>query len=240
MTQSTDFWSARRARVAEEEEALREVESEKAQAQLNEAQEEKSDEEILLEHNLPDPDNLTADDNVAGFMAKSVPERLRRRALRRFWRLNPILANVDGLVDYGENYTDAATVVENLMSTYQVGKGMLAHVEYLAELAKKKEDEAEQELAEAEENLEEETPNDMSLTASEDEISDQVCHEDHLIKREEVSEDGIDEAPLKPRRMRFRFASNADDGLQLVRGCMELMELKELERETLHERADCI
>ena len=218
MTQSTDFWSARRARVAEEEEALREVESEKAQAQLNEAQEEKSDEEILLEHNLPDPDNLTADDNVAGFMAKSVPERLRRRALRRFWRLNPILANVDGLVDYGENYTDAATVVENLMSTYQVGKGMLAHVEYLAELAKKKEDEAEQELAEAEESLEEETPNDMSLTASEDEISDQVCHEDQFITPEAVKEDNIAEAPLKPRRMRFRFASNADDGVQCGTG----------------------
>ena len=218
MTQSTDFWSARRARVAEEEEALREVESEKAQAQLNEAQEEKSDEEILLEHNLPDPDNLTADDNVAGFMAKSVPERLRRRALRRFWRLNPILANVDGLVDYGENYTDAATVVENLMSTYQVGKGMLAHVEYLAELAKKKEDEAEQELAEAEENLEEETPNDMSLTASEDEISDQVCHEDQFITPEAVKEDNIAEAPLKPRRMRFHFASNADDGVQFGTG----------------------
>jgi len=218
LTQSTDFWSARRARVAEEEEALLEIESAKAQAQLNEAQEEKSDEEILLEHNLPDPDNLTADDNVAGFMAKSVPERLRRRALRRFWRLNPILANVDGLVDYGENYTDAATVVENLMSTYQVGKGMLAHVEYLAELAKKKEDEAEQELAEAEENLEEETPNDMSLTASEDEISDQVCHEDQFITPEAVKEDNIAEAPLKPRRMRFRFASNADDGVQCGTG----------------------
>ena len=218
MTQSTDFWSARRARVAEEEEALLEIESAKAQAQLNEVQEEKSDEEILLEHNLPDPDNLTADDNVAGFMAKSVPERLRRRALRRFWRLNPILANVDGLVDYGENYTDAATVVENLMSTYQVGKGMLAHVEYLAELAKKKEDEAEQELAEAEENLEEETPNDMSLTASEDEISDQVCHEDQFITPEAVKEDNIAEAPLKPRRMRFRFASNADDGVQFGTG----------------------
>ena len=218
MTQSTDFWSARRARVAEEEEALREVESEKAQAQLNEAQEEKSDEEILLEHNLPDPDNLTADDNVAGFMAKSVPERLRRRALRRFWRLNPILANVDGLVDYGENYTDAATVVENLMSTYQVGKGMLAHVEYLAELAKKKEDEAELELAEAEESLEEETPNDMCLTASEDEISDQICHEDQFITPEALKEDNIAEAPLKPRRMRFRFASNADDGVQFGTG----------------------
>ncbi|MEK9643607.1 MAG: DUF3306 domain-containing protein [Paracoccaceae bacterium] len=218
MTQSTDFWSARRARVAEEEEVLREVESEKAQAQLNEVQEEKSDEEILLEHNLPDPDTLTADDNVAGFMAKSVPERLRRRALRRFWRLNPILANVDGLVDYGENYTDAATVVENLKSTYQVGKGMLAHVEYLAELAKKKEDEAEQELAEAEEVIEDEAPNDMSLTASEDENSDQVSHEDQLITPEVVKEDNIAEAPLKPRRMRFRFASNADDGVQFGTG----------------------
>lgn len=218
MTQSTDFWSARRARVAEEEEALREIESAKAQAQLNEIQEEKSDEEILLEHNLPDPDTLTADDNVAGFMVKSVPERLRRRALRRFWRLNPILANVDGLVDYGENYTDAATVVENLKSTYQVGKGMLAHVEYLAELAKKKEDEAEQELAEAEEIIEEETPNDLSLSASEDESSDQVCHEDRLITTEAMKEDNIAEAPLKPRRMRFRFASNADDGVQFGAG----------------------
>ncbi|MEK9735226.1 MAG: DUF3306 domain-containing protein [Paracoccaceae bacterium] len=218
MTQSTDFWSARRARVAEEEEVLREVESEKAQAQLNEVQEEKSDEEILLEHNLPDPDTLTADDNVAGFMAKSVPERLRRRALRRFWRLNPILANVDGLVDYGENYTDAATVVENLKSTYQVGKGMLAHVEYLAELAKKKEDEVEQELAEAEEIIEEQTPNDMSLTASDDEVSYGVCNEDQLITPEVVKEDNIVEAPLKPRRMRFRFASNADDGVQLGSG----------------------
>ena len=95
---------------------------------------------------------------------------------------------------------------------------MLAHVEYLAELAKKKEDEAELELAEAEESLEEETPNDMCLTASEDEISDQVCHEDQFITPEALKEDNIAEAPLKPRRMRFRFASNADDGVQFGTG----------------------
>ena len=95
---------------------------------------------------------------------------------------------------------------------------MLAHVEYLAELAKKKEDEAELELAEAEESLEEETPNDMCLTASEDEISDQVCHEDQFITPEALKEDNIAEAPLKPRRMRFRFASNADDGVQCGTG----------------------
>lgn len=42
------------------------------------------------------------------------------------------MANVDGLVDYGEDFTDAAMVVENLQTAYQVGKGMLAHVEAMA------------------------------------------------------------------------------------------------------------
>ena len=33
-----------------------------------------------------------------------------------------------------------------------------------------------------------------------------------------MKEDNIGEAPLKPRRMRFRFASNADDGVQFGTG----------------------
>ncbi len=75
---------------------------------------------------LPDPDTLQAGDDVSGFMRAGVPEWLRRKALRQLWRLNPILANLDELVDYGEDFTDAATVVANLQTTYQVGKGMLA------------------------------------------------------------------------------------------------------------------
>lgn len=85
---------------------------------------ERSDEEILAELGLPDPDNLTLGDDAAGFMSKAVPDRLRRRALRQLWRTNPVLANVDGLVEYGEDYTDSAMVIENLQTLYQVGKGM--------------------------------------------------------------------------------------------------------------------
>ncbi len=55
-----------------------------------------------------------------------MPERIRRRALRKLWGLNPVLANLDGLVDYAEDYTDAATVVDNLQTVYKIGKGMLA------------------------------------------------------------------------------------------------------------------
>ena len=90
---------------------------------------ERSDEEILTDLGLPDPDDLTLGDDVTGFMSKAVPDRLRRRALRQLWRTNPVLANVDGLVEYGEDYTDGAMVVENLQTLYQVGKGMFVEPE---------------------------------------------------------------------------------------------------------------
>ena len=72
-------------------------------------------------------------------MAKAVPDRIRRRALRRLWLSNPALANLDGLLDYGEDFTDSATVVENIQTAYQVGKGMLKHVEELARQAEAEE-----------------------------------------------------------------------------------------------------
>ena len=132
MSEGGDFWSRRRAAVAEENRAEARAIEAKAEADTQAALEEKSDAEILEELELPDPETLELGDDVTGFMARAVPERIRRRALRRLWRLNPVLANVDGLVDYGEDYTDAALVIEGLQTTYQVGKGMLAHVEEMA------------------------------------------------------------------------------------------------------------
>lgn len=85
--------------------------------------EDKTDEEILAELDLPDPDTLTPEDDFSAFMQAHVPERLRRRALRVLWRSNPILANLDELVDYGEDFTDSATVIENMQTVYEVGKG---------------------------------------------------------------------------------------------------------------------
>ncbi|MGF1444986.1 MAG: DUF3306 domain-containing protein [Pikeienuella sp.] len=85
----------------------------------------KTDAELLEELGLPDPDTLAPGDDVRGFMAEAVPARLRNRALRRLWRGNPVLANLDELVDYGDDFTDAATVVENLASAWQVGRGYL-------------------------------------------------------------------------------------------------------------------
>lgn len=121
MTERRNFWSRRRAGVEAEAQALEAHAVEAEAAKL----EERPDEEILAELNLPEPETLDSADAVRDFLNAEVPQRLKTRALRRLWRLNPMLANLDGLVDYGEDYTDAALVVENLQTVYQVGKGMM-------------------------------------------------------------------------------------------------------------------
>ncbi|WP_420348883.1 DUF3306 domain-containing protein [Pelagibius sp.] len=74
---------------------------------------------------LPDIETLEKDSDFSVFMHEKVPEALRRRALRRLWRVDPVFAHLDGMNDYDEDYTDAALVVEGLKTAYQVGKGML-------------------------------------------------------------------------------------------------------------------
>lgn len=135
-----DFWSRRKAAVREAEAKETGEAQAEAVAAGQAAIEEKTDEEILEQLGLPDPDSMKEGDDFSAFLAAAVPQRLRRRALRRLWAVNPALANLDGLIEYGEDYTDTATVIENLQTTYQVGKGMLEHVMKLAEAEKQEED----------------------------------------------------------------------------------------------------
>ena len=133
-----DFWSLRRAAVeaeaVTEARAVAEVEVAEREAALAD----RDEAELLAELDLPDPDTLGAGDDFKAFLSDAVPARLKTRALRRLWLTNPVLANVDGLLDYGEDFTDAAMAVENIQTAYQVGKGMTAHVEELARQAELK------------------------------------------------------------------------------------------------------
>ncbi len=190
MTQARDFWSRRKAAVQAETEAEGAAAEAQAIAEKHAELEEKPDAEILAEFNLPDPDHLQPGDDVSGFMAKAVPDRLRRRALRRLWRLNPVLANVDGLVDYGEDYTDAACVIENIPTAYQVGKGMLAHVQALAA--------ADEESPEVEEMPEAAEADDQPEL-----VEETVQAEVQIVETAEVEEPQA--PPPAPRRMKFEF-----------------------------------
>ncbi len=197
MSGEQNFWSRRKAGVAAEAEAELAAVEAQALAQEHRALEEKTDEELLVELDLPDPDSLKMGDDFTAFMSKAVPDRLRRRALRTLWRTNPVLANVDMLVDYGEDFTDKAMVIENMQTAYQVGKGMLKHVEEMARQAEEGENPPEPELEEVVEEDEE------ILMADAEEP-------EHVEDFTEVEIEGEPsfEAPT-PRRMTFRVEETA-------------------------------
>ena len=79
--------------------------------------------EIVAE--LPDIESLDETSDFSVFMKEGVPQALRRRALRKLWRINPLFANLDGLNDYDDDFTDAAMVVEGMQTLFKVGKGMV-------------------------------------------------------------------------------------------------------------------
>jgi len=210
MSETRDFWSRRKAAVEAEELAVIEAEQAVAVEAERAALAERDDAEILAELNLPDPDDLVAGDDISGFMSQVVPDRLRRRALRQLWKLNPALANLDGLIDYGEDYTDAATVIENMQTTYQVGKGMLAHVQEMArqEEAKAAAEAEAEELAEAVAFDDVDSDADTAIldpeTTPEAEVPPlEVAGTAHVYEFEIPETDHTETAP--PRRMRFEF-----------------------------------
>lgn len=189
MTGIATTWSHRRAAVAAEAAAEARAELELLDQKKREELAEKSDEDILEELGLPDPDSLGLGDDFKGFMAKTVPNHIRKRALRKLWRSNPVLACVDGLNDYDDDYLTGSVGQGAIKTSYQVGKGMLAH---LLEIERQKDaivpvvvEEPEDEDAQPEIEVASDVAIDPTVTSD-------AC---------------VDEEPqaIAPRRMQFQF-----------------------------------
>lgn len=200
----SDFWARRKEAVAREAETDAMASKALVAAQAETDLAERSDEELLAEANLAAPETLDSADAVREFMNSALPQRLKTRALRQLWKLNPVLANLDGLVDYGEDFTDSATVIENLQTAYQVGKGMLKHVE---ELARQKE-------AAARDDDEPNPDDDLDAVSA---LAEEEAHEDQPLavdrsndpaQVQPITYDDVSDEPvvaLPARRMQFHF-----------------------------------
>lgn len=118
-------WARRKQAVAAEEAEAR-VSAEPAAAPAEAPPPEtRTDAEILEELGLKDPDLLEAGDDFRAFLQAAVPEHLRRRALRKLWVSNPVLANLDGLNDYDGDFTGGSVGPGMLKTAYQVGRGLV-------------------------------------------------------------------------------------------------------------------
>ncbi|MDA9973350.1 DUF3306 domain-containing protein [Alphaproteobacteria bacterium] len=88
-----------------------------------------NDQELLDKFKLPDPEKIKKEKGLDLFFKDGIPDRLRQIALRRVWKLNPIIRFADAEInDYHEDFTDAATVVEGMQTAYQVGKGYISDI----------------------------------------------------------------------------------------------------------------
>ena len=191
MKGDTTFWARRRAAVQAEAEADVRAQEEAMLAARAEALAERDDAEILAEMGLPDPESMQQGDDFSAFMSREVPERLRRKALRTLWRSNPVLACVDGLNDYDDDFTIGATGNGPIKTAYQVGKGMMYHLEAIAR-------QSEPALEEILTPAPEEADVPVAMAAVEEAVD--MPPEPETV--EDLAE-GIE--GFAPRRMRFRF-----------------------------------
>ncbi|MHA7870234.1 MAG: DUF3306 domain-containing protein [Salipiger thiooxidans] len=188
------FWTRRREAVAAEEraeaEAVAAADAAKTEAEL----EARSDEELLAELGLPEPESLVGGEELQRFLASQLPQRLKRRALRTLWRSNPVLACLDGLNDYEDDFTDAAVVKEGMQTLYQVGRGFAERVQEIAEeLPEAVEAEPEAELAA-------ETPAPLPEPPTQMTLAEPAPAPDAV-----EDEPAADILPPRFRRMQFQF-----------------------------------
>ncbi len=165
---------------------------------------------MLEKYELPDPEDLADESDLTQFLGGDLPERLRQMALRRLWRLNPLFGHVCDMVEYGEDYTDAATVMEGMQTAYQVGKGYKKKAHDAEEAAES--EASDTEAAESEASDTEAAESEASDTeAAESETSDTKATESEIPDTEAVeSETGNSE--VETEQLDEKTRDEYDDG----------------------------
>jgi hypothetical protein len=74
---------------------------------------------------LPDIKTLNESSDYTPFLKDGVPEKLKRLALRKLWKSNPVFGIIDGLDDYDEDYSAIGIVAQEIFTNYKPGKGMV-------------------------------------------------------------------------------------------------------------------
>ena len=81
------------------------VRAEDAELPTSNSEETAEGEEADPAPELPDIETLEKDSDYTPFLAEGVPEAIKKLALRKLWASDPVLANIDGLNDYDEDFT---------------------------------------------------------------------------------------------------------------------------------------
>ena len=187
-------WSKRKLAVAEEakSEALaqEDVIDEEAAAAL--AAEHEANREAAEAIDL---ETIDEDTDFSVFMKDGVPDLLKKSAMAILWRTNPIFANVDGLVDYDDDFGSPDLIMKTFESAYKIGKGYLDKVE-------------EEDDEDSPEEVAEDAADEDEIAAVEDEETAEEVEEDI---DEEVAEVSDDEAIIEPEKTEVVLVEEAPE-----------------------------
>ena len=206
-------WSKRKLAVAEETRAEEIAVVEDAELSEREA-------ELIANKEAAeavDLEALTDESDFSLFLKEGVPDLIKRKALATLWRTNPVFANVDGLVDYDDDFGSPSLNLKTFKSAYQAGRGYLEHVERLAKLET---EESAKAVAAAEDKEGEEIDDAIETSAEEsdsldaDELTPEADEEaapidESVAQAEPVELAEIEEAPRVSLRKRLELESEA-------------------------------
>ena len=96
--------------------------------ELIEEEKKLSNDELAEKYEVTNPEKIDNPLDLKKILKENLPDRLKQVALRKLWKLVPAYGEISELVEYGEDFTDAATVIENLQTSYIVGKGYIDKV----------------------------------------------------------------------------------------------------------------
>ena len=82
---------------------------------------------------LPDIESLDKTSDFRAFLQDGVPPELRRLALRKLWRINPLFAELDGLNDYDGDYSSMGIVAEKIATLFNPKTGRISRADPVPE-----------------------------------------------------------------------------------------------------------
>ena len=222
-------WSSKKSKSKDSEE-FNEISDLKESEILNDKIEEEdklteeelklSDDELADKYEVSNPEKLDNSIDLREVLNKNIPDRLKQLALKRLWRIVPLYGEVSELVEYGEDFTDAATVIDNLQSAYVVGKGYLDKVieksdkiiensdKVIEKIDENKipENQKEPELKDNKINSNDQKDENTETKNKNDLITEKKAQDSELNLQNE--EDNKDIKPLRPSKMVFKKNTN--------------------------------
>jgi hypothetical protein len=157
------------------------VRAEDAELPTSNSEETAEEEESDPAPELPDIETLEKDSDYTPFLAEGVPEAIKKLALRKLWASDPVLANIDGLNDYDEDFT----IIEAIKTFVSEGVEKLNEAEDKISKVETNEDTNKEDQKSSEEDFE------KIEEEREDDLSDSVLQID--------KESPIELVPIKPK-----------------------------------------